>query len=51
MSNAGLLIAIAALGLGTSITAILTIGWRHVAIFLGTTLVILGLVTGGLFIT
>jgi uncharacterized integral membrane protein (TIGR00698 family) len=51
VSNAGLLIAIAALGLGTSITAILTIGWRHVAIFLGTTLVILGLVTGGLFIT
>ncbi|WP_163117357.1 putative sulfate exporter family transporter, partial [Acinetobacter baumannii] len=29
LSNAGLLIAIAALGLGTSITAILSIGWRH----------------------
>jgi len=51
VSNAGLLIAIAALGLGTSITAILTIGWRHVAIFLGTTLVILGLVVGGILIT
>lgn len=51
VSNAGLLIAIAALGLGTSITAILTIGWRHVVIFLGTTLVILGLVVGGILIT
>jgi uncharacterized integral membrane protein (TIGR00698 family) len=50
ISNAGLLIAIAALGLGTSLTAILTIGWRHVAVFLGATLVILGLVAAGLFV-
>jgi uncharacterized integral membrane protein (TIGR00698 family) len=50
ISNAGLLIAIAALGLGTSLTAILTIGWRHVAVFLGATLVILGLVVAGLFV-
>lgn len=49
LSNAGLLIAIAALGLGTSITAILSIGWRHVAVFLGTTLVILTVVIAGLF--
>ena len=50
LSNAGLLIAIAALGLGTSITAILSIGWRHVAVFLGTTTVILAIVVAGLFI-
>jgi uncharacterized integral membrane protein (TIGR00698 family) len=50
LSNAGLLIAIAALGLGTSITAILSIGWRHVVVFLGTTTVILAIVVAGLFI-
>ncbi|QCI66639.1 YeiH family protein [Phreatobacter stygius] len=50
LSNAGLLIAIAALGLGTSITAILSIGWRHVAVFFGTTLVILGIVIAGLLV-
>lgn len=50
LSNAGLLIAIAALGLGTSLTALLTIGWRHVAVFLGTTLVILTIVAAGLII-
>jgi uncharacterized integral membrane protein (TIGR00698 family) len=37
----GLLIAIAALGLGTSLKAILSIGWRHAAVFMGATLVIL----------
>jgi uncharacterized integral membrane protein (TIGR00698 family) len=37
----GLLIAIAALGLGTSLKAILAIGWRHAAVFMGATLVIL----------
>ena len=51
ISNAGLLIAIAALGLGTSITAILSIGWRHVAVFLGTTITILAVVTAGLLIS
>ena len=47
-STWGLLVAIAALGLGTSPTAILRIGWRHIAVFSGTTLVILGFVTFGL---
>ena len=47
-SSWGLLIAIAALGLGTSITAILKIGWRHVAVFMGTTFVIFAIITGAL---
>jgi uncharacterized integral membrane protein (TIGR00698 family) len=49
-SNWGLLVAIAALGLGTSPTAILRIGWRHIAVFTGTTLVILSIVTAGLLV-
>jgi uncharacterized integral membrane protein (TIGR00698 family) len=49
-STWGLLIAIGALGLGTSLTAILAIGWRHVAVFFGTTLVILAVATAGLFL-
>jgi len=49
-STWGLLVAIAALGLGTSLTAVLRIGWRHIAVFSGTTLVILGVVTVGLLI-
>lgn len=44
----GMLIAIAALGLGTSIAALLAIGWRHVAVFLGATLFILVFVLAGL---
>ncbi len=40
----GLLIAIAALGLGTSLKAVLSIGWRHAAVFMGATLVILAAV-------
>jgi uncharacterized integral membrane protein (TIGR00698 family) len=47
-SSWGLVIAIAALGLGTSLTAIAALGWRHGAIILGTTLVILGSVTAAL---
>ncbi|MCU0884688.1 MAG: putative sulfate exporter family transporter [Beijerinckiaceae bacterium] len=47
-SKWGLLIAIAALGLGTSLTSILTIGWRHMAVFMGATLVILLVVIAGL---
>jgi uncharacterized integral membrane protein (TIGR00698 family) len=47
-STWGLLIAISALGLGTSLTAIATLGWRHVATVAGTTLVILAVVTAGL---
>ena len=47
-STWGLLIAISALGLGTSLTAIAALGWRHVATVAGTTLVILAVVTAGL---
>jgi len=46
----GLLIAIAALGLGTSIGAIRALGWRHAATVTGTTLVILIVATAGLMI-
>jgi len=49
-STWGLLIAISALGLGTSLTAIAALGWRHVATVAGTTLVILAVVTAGLAI-
>jgi uncharacterized integral membrane protein (TIGR00698 family) len=48
ISTWGLLIAIGALGLGTSIKAIGALGWRHVATVTGTTLVILIVVTAGL---
>src|SRR4029453_16784039 len=41
VSSWGLLIAIAALGLGTSLGAIAALGWRHVATVVGTTIVIL----------
>jgi uncharacterized integral membrane protein (TIGR00698 family) len=47
-STGGLLVAIAALGLGTSIAAIGTLGWRHIATVGATTLVILVVVTAGL---
>jgi uncharacterized integral membrane protein (TIGR00698 family) len=49
-STWGLLLAIGALGLGTSLTAIAALGWRHVATVTGTTLVILLLVTTGLLV-
>jgi uncharacterized integral membrane protein (TIGR00698 family) len=48
VSKWGLLLAIAALGLGTSLSAILAVGWRHVAVFMGATIVILVIVTGGI---
>ena len=48
VSTWGLLIAIGALGLGTSFTAIAALGWRHVATVTGTTAVILTVVTAGL---
>ena len=47
-STWGLLIAIGALGLGTSLPAIAALGWRHVATVTGTTVVILAVVTVGL---
>ena len=50
ISTWGLLIAIGALGLGTSISAIRTLGWRHVATVTGTTIVILVIVTAGLLV-
>jgi uncharacterized integral membrane protein (TIGR00698 family) len=49
-SRWGLLLAIAALGLGTSLTAMARLGWRHVAVVGGTTLVILVVATAGLMI-
>lgn len=49
-SRWGMLIAIAALGLGTSLGALLSIGWRHVAVFCGSGLVILIMTTGGLLL-
>jgi len=51
LSTWGLLVAIAALGLGTSLSSLLKIGWRHMAVFSGTTLVILSVVTAGLLAT
>jgi uncharacterized integral membrane protein (TIGR00698 family) len=47
-SSWGLLVAISALGLGTSVGAVLRLGWAHVAVVIGTTLVILLAVTAGL---
>jgi uncharacterized integral membrane protein (TIGR00698 family) len=49
-STWGLLIAIAALGLGTSLTSLLRIGWRHMAVFTGTTCVILAVILAGVFV-
>jgi len=49
-STWGLLIAISALGLGTSLPAIAALGWRHVATVTGTTIVILVAVTAGLML-
>jgi len=43
-------VAIGALGLGTSVRAIIDLGWRHVTTILGTTAVILIVVTGGLLL-
>jgi uncharacterized membrane protein YadS len=48
VSSWGLLIAIAALGLGTSLGALLSIGWRHVAVFVGASLIILAIILAGL---
>jgi uncharacterized membrane protein YadS len=49
-STWGLLLAIAALGLGTSLSAIGALGWRHIATVTGTTLVILIVFTAGLLL-
>jgi uncharacterized integral membrane protein (TIGR00698 family) len=50
VSRWGLLLSIAALGLGTSVSAILAVGWRHVAVFLLATIIILAIVTGGIIL-
>jgi len=47
-SSWGLLIAIGALGLGTSLTAMAKLGWRHVATVTATTLVVLIVAVAGL---
>lgn len=49
-SSWGLLVAIAALGLGTSIAAILGTGWRHIAVFTAATLILLAIVLTGVAI-
>ena len=49
-SRWGLLVAIAALGLGTSVSAMLSVGWRHVTIIVVTTAVIFLSVFGGLLL-
>jgi uncharacterized integral membrane protein (TIGR00698 family) len=49
-STWGLLLAIGALGLGTSIRTIVGLGWRHIATVLGATTVIFVVVTGGLLL-
>jgi uncharacterized integral membrane protein (TIGR00698 family) len=48
VSTWGLLIAIAALGLGTSVSAVGALDWRHVAVMLGTSLTIVAVMTVGL---
>lgn len=48
VSRWGLLIAIAALGLGTSLRAVMQIGWQAILVVCGTTLFILGAVIAGL---
>jgi uncharacterized membrane protein YadS len=48
VSTGGLLIAIGALGLGTSVSAVASLGWRHVMTVIGTTIVILALIVAGL---
>ena len=50
ISRWGLLIAIAALGLGTSIAAMARLGWRHLAVVTGTSLVILVVATSGIIL-
>jgi uncharacterized integral membrane protein (TIGR00698 family) len=50
LSTWGLLIAITALGLSTSLRAVAALGWRHVVTVSGTTLVIVAAVIGGLML-
>jgi uncharacterized integral membrane protein (TIGR00698 family) len=50
LSTWGMLLAIGALGLGTSIKTIAGLGWRHITTVLGATAVIFVMVTGGLLL-
>ncbi|HET7805057.1 MAG TPA: putative sulfate exporter family transporter [Pseudolabrys sp.] len=50
VSTWGLLLAIGALGLGTSVKTIIGLGWRHITTVLGATAVIFLVVTGGLML-
>lgn len=47
-STSGMLIAISALGLGTSFSSITSLGWRHMVAMVGTTIVILVIVAAAL---
>ena len=49
-STWGLLLAIGALGLGTSVKTIIGLGWRHITTVLGATAVIFVVMTGGLLL-
>lgn len=49
-STDGLLIAISALGLGTSLSSVTKLGWRHMVTVIGTTVVILAIVVVALVI-
>jgi len=49
-STWGLLLAIGALGLGTSVKTIIGLGWRHITTVLGTTAVVFVIVTAGLLL-
>ncbi len=51
VSSWGLLIAIGALGLDTSVSTIVALGWRHVATVVASSAVIFALVTGGLLLS
>lgn len=48
VSKWGLLIAMAALGLRTSMASLRSIGWRHFAVFTGTTIILLACMLGGI---
>ncbi|MGC1959328.1 MAG: putative sulfate exporter family transporter, partial [Pseudolabrys sp.] len=50
VSTWGLLLAIGALGLGTSVKTIIGLGWRHITTVLGASAIIFAVVTGGLLL-
>lgn len=50
LSGLMMLQAIAALGLGTSLAMLFAVGWRHMAVFCGATILLLGVAAGGVFL-